>query len=373
MDVMKNRHHTPDLHYTGRTKQMAMLAAGLPRDRFEVQIGVVGGDGNASATVMADMLHQQGSAVHVLGKPRRFDPRCLWSLRRLLRRFHPDVVHAWSTPCLHCAALVTARSPVPIVANNVLGSSTRGLRGLWESWFLKSPARIIARGQAEADRYVSAGAAAAKIIALAPAVAQFPAPAEPVEHDALLFERGRRFVLCAGSLETQRGFRNAIWTLDILRIIFDDLHLLVLGDGPDRANLERFALRNQLANRVHFLGSRLDVHAFLNRAEMVWVPSLDDCGRSITLEALAAGKPVVASNVPCLREIIHDGETGFLIPPGDKVALGRRTRELLRNPDLASRMGEAGRRQVASFTPARLIKRVAEIYDEVEAGRHRAM
>jgi len=176
-----------------------------------------------------------------------------------------------------------------------------------------------------------------------------------------------RFVLCAGSMEPHRGFRNAIWTLDILNILFDDLHLLLLGDGPDRANLERFAQGIQLRDRVHFVGARADVRPFLERAALIWVPSLGDCGLTITLEALAAGKPVVASNVPSLRAIIRDGETGFLIPPGDKVALGRRTRELLRNPDLARRMGEAGRRFAASYTPGNFIARIAEVYRGIAA------
>jgi glycosyltransferase involved in cell wall biosynthesis len=352
----------PNLRYTGAAKQLAMLGIGLPSDRFQVQVAVLQ---SAPESGIAALLKQHGIAARVLGQGRRFDPLCLWRLRQLLRSSRPDLVHVWGDSCLRWVTLAAPRSVLPMIVTDALASPRMGGGALWERWLLRKPNRIIARGQTEADRYLRAGVPPAKIIRVAPVAATLPFPHEPGQRH--LFQAGRRFVLCAGSLEIQRGFRNAIWSLDILRIIFEDLNLLVLGDGPERDSLQRFAKGIQLAERVHFLGPRADIRPFLDLTELVWVPSLEDCGVAVTLESQAAGKPVVASNVPRLREIIRDGETGFLIPPGDKVALGRRTSELLRNPDLARRMGEGARRRVAPFTPARLIERYAEIYVEAAA------
>jgi len=115
---------------------------------------------------------------------------------------------------------------------------------------------------------------------------------------------------------------------------------------------------------LSFLGPQEDMADLLARATLVWVPSLGDTGLHFTLEAMAAGKPVVATNVPSLREIIVDGQTGFLIAPGDKVALARRTRELLRDPELARRMGEAARRRALAFSADRFVERSAAVYRE---------
>jgi glycosyltransferase involved in cell wall biosynthesis len=79
---------------------------------------------------------------------------------------------------------------------------------------------------------------------------------------------------------------------------------------------------------------------------------------------MAAGRPVVASRLPELTEIIVDGETGFLVPPGDKTALARQTRRLLEDADLARRLGEAGRRRAAEcFSLARLIQQCSGLYE----------
>jgi glycosyltransferase involved in cell wall biosynthesis len=364
---MRILHLMPSLHYSGAAKQMATICLGMPRDRFEIAIGALGGNADGRDSSLADLLRSQDISVHVLGKTRRFDPLCLWNLRQLLKSFRPDLIHAWGASCVRSLTLAAVRSAIPVVAANALALWPKSPRALWRSWLLTRPARIIACGQAEADRYLQAGVSACKIIPVAPAIAQLPLPPDSANAARSLPQEGKRYALCAGSMETHKGFRNAVWSLDILKFLFDELHLVLVGDGPDRANLERFAQGIQLDARVHFFGACADVRPFLDRADLVWVPSLGDCGVHITLEAMAAGKPVVASNVPSLREIIRNGETGFLIPPGDKVALGRRTRELLRNPDLARRMGEAGRRQVASLTPAYLVERVAEIYCDVAA------
>jgi glycosyltransferase involved in cell wall biosynthesis len=254
-----------------------------------------------------------------------------------------------------------------MVAANVLAPWGKNPAGLWQRWLLKRPARIIARGQAEADRYLQAGLSADRVVPLAPAISHLPGHPDSAERARSLAPDGRKYVVCAGSMETRKGFRNAIWALDILRILFDDVHLVLVGDGPDRANLERFVRGIQLEDHVHFFEACADIRPFLQRADLVWVPSLGDGGVHMTLEALAAGKPVVASDVPSLREIIRDGDSGFLVPPGDKIALSRRTRELLRNPDLARRLGEAGRRQVASLTPEYLLERLNDIYRGVAA------
>jgi glycosyltransferase involved in cell wall biosynthesis len=157
---------------------------------------------------------------------------------------------------------------------------------------------------------------------------------------------GKRFILCVGRLERNKGFHDAIWAFDILRHVHPDLHLVIVGAGPDRERLERFREYAEMRERVWLPGEVSSVSALMRQAEVVWSPGRVDTGRQVVLEAMAAGKPVVASRFPGLAELITDGETGMLVPAEDQPMLARATHQLLNDPDLRARMGESARRRV---------------------------
>jgi glycosyltransferase involved in cell wall biosynthesis len=98
----------------------------------------------------------------------------------------------------------------------------------------------------------------------------------------------------------------------------------------------------------------------------VWLPSRADRGATSALEAMAAGRPVVASRWPGLAEVVADGETGVLVPPGDKAALARETRLLLDDSERRRRMGEAGQRRAADrFSVGAMVGAFESLYAEV--------
>src|SRR5262249_18324101 len=128
---------------------------------------------------------------------------------------------------------------------------------------------------------------------------------------------------------------------------------------------ETFAAAVQVLAGVHFTGADADVPALMSRAEVVWVPGRVECGMQVVLEAMAAGRPVVASNWPRLAELIREGETRYLVPPGDKTAIARQTQGLLTDAALRRSMGEAARRRVAEhFRADKLAERCARVYLE---------
>jgi glycosyltransferase involved in cell wall biosynthesis len=176
-------------------------------------------------------------------------------------------------------------------------------------------------------------------------------------------------VVGVGPLEPGKGFRDAVWALDILRGLYDDLHLVLLGRGPDEARLREFARVIHAAARVHFAGPQPEVSNWLAAAELVWVPDRVEASLNAALEAMAAARPVVASRLPELAEAVDDGETGLLVPPGDKAALARQTRRLLDDPALRQRLGEAGRRRAAErFSAAGMVRRYAQLYGVAKGG-----
>jgi glycosyltransferase involved in cell wall biosynthesis len=170
--------------------------------------------------------------------------------------------------------------------------------------------------------------------------------------------------LCIGPVEAYKGFREAVWAMDILRHVDDNLHLVVAGTGSDRPRVMEFARAIGVTDHVHFVGPIADPGLLLGRADVVWVPSLADRGHGAALEAMAAGRPVVASRWPGLAQIVAEGETGHLVEPNNKAALARPTHALLEDAEARRRMGESGRRRVAEhFPPAGLALACARLYD----------
>jgi glycosyltransferase involved in cell wall biosynthesis len=235
-----------------------------------------------------------------------------------------------------------------------------------DRWVLRSgDCRIVAGGPVEAERYRQAGLPGARIVQVPPGV---PMPARRAEDDdavraALGLPAEVRLLAGVGPLEPARGLYDAVWALDILKYIYKNVHLVLVGRGSDRARLERFARSLDVTGQVHFVGVRPDVARILGLAEIVWVPARSAGGVNAALEAMAAGRPVVACRLPGLAEVIRDGETGFLHPAGDKAALARQTRQLLDDADLRERMGRAGRERAATcFSVEAMVRRYAELY-----------
>jgi glycosyltransferase involved in cell wall biosynthesis len=354
----------PNLEYNGAARQLTLLAASLPHDRFTVRVCVLG-----PAGPWAKDLRRAGVDVEVFGWRRWLDPQPLLALRRSLADFRPDVLHAWRLPALRPLALLPGTHRLPLLVSNVF-ETPGGLPRSWlDRWLLHRANRVTARGPAEAARLRLLGLREDRIVPLQPAVAGVTdvAPHAAICRD-LGLSPGSCWLVVVGPLESRKGFRDAIWAFDLLRHPHGKLHLLLVGQGPDRPRLERFARSIQVNDRVRFVGAVPDVLTVLARAEVVWVPSRVDTGYNVVLEAMAAGCPVVASRWPGLAALVIEGETGFLIRPGDKASLARRTRRLLDDAALRRRLGEAGRQRVEDhFSREAAVARLANLYETVGA------
>jgi glycosyltransferase involved in cell wall biosynthesis len=165
-----------------------------------------------------------------------------------------------------------------------------------------------------------------------------------------------RVLLCVCRLEPQKGVDVAIEALEHI----PDAHLVVLGEGPQRAELERLA-----GPRVHLLGRVPDVAAWLRRAELLLHPVRWEGFGLALLEAMLASLPVVGTRVSSIPEIVVDGETGLLVPPDDPSALAAAVNRVLAEP---GDYGEQGRaRARAEFSVARMTDRTLAVYERALA------
>jgi glycosyltransferase involved in cell wall biosynthesis len=148
------------------------------------------------------------------------------------------------------------------------------------------------------------------------------------------------------------------------------LRFVLVGAGPARPRLEALARAEGIDRLTTFMGERRDVSDLMEGFDLFVQPSLWEGFGVTVLEAMAAGLPIVASRVGGIPEIVREGETGSLVPPGDERALAEECRRLLREPELACRMGAAGRARLEeSFDIDRLVDETATLYRDLLARR----
>lgn len=141
------------------------------------------------------------------------------------------------------------------------------------------------------------------------------------------------------------------------------LHLLIIGDGDLRGQLETEAKALGLQKRVHFLGFRPDVLDWVAATDVFVLPSVAEPFGIALVEAMALGKPTVAVDVGGPLEIVEDGVTGLLVAPADPHSLALAMQRLLDQPKLAQAMGQAGRQRAAEhFSAAAMARRTEEVY-----------
>ncbi|HEX4346654.1 MAG TPA: glycosyltransferase [Vicinamibacterales bacterium] len=172
-----------------------------------------------------------------------------------------------------------------------------------------------------------------------------------------------RRVVTVANLRPEKGHDVLVEAAaDVVRV-FPDATFALAGDGPERARLERLVRDRGLAGAFTFHGHVENVSAHLDAADIFVLPSTSEAFPNSLLEAMAAGLPVVASDVGGVPEMVSDGQTGHLVPPGDSRALATRLLTLMREPDEALRMGDAGRSAVVSrFSFDRMVAAFERVY-----------
>jgi glycosyltransferase involved in cell wall biosynthesis len=351
---MKILHVIDTLDRGGSARQVRLLAPALASAGCAVEVCCLD-----LGSRHVEALRAAGIRVHVLGWTRWLDATALLELRRLVRGSGYDTIHVWRLAALRCVA-VAARETLPrVVVSSPLPRT--GRLNWWDRWALRRVRCIALAGESERQQCADNGLADLSWQTVSAAV-----PLEGHSPPSAVPSYPWR-IACAGRLERGRGFRESVWAVDILRQVEADAHLLIAGAGTRRPDLREMIDRLAIDN-AHLLDPKVDAAELLAVADVCWVPSRVDAGRQTALEAMALGRAVVASNVPCLRELIRDGATGCLVPPGDPVALARRTLALLRDPELRERLGQAARQEVrARCGLAQVVSRWQGLYNDFAA------
>ena len=357
----------PTLDRSGAEKQVVLLAKGLPRDRFRVEVAALTRLGPLEAELRAADI-----PVSLIGKPLKIDPFSLLRLTRFLKDRKFDVVQTWVFAANSYGRAAAHRAGVPVIVTAEMAVDLWKSRGhlAIDRYLCGWCDKVVGNSNAVVDFYRKAGIPEAKLAMIPSGIESGDPPAMNVDRAAVRAEFGWPsdvpVALFAGRLMPQKGVDDLIAALDLLQHVRPQLKTIIAGAGPLRSELEETAHAFQLDERVKFVGHRDDVPRLLAASDLVVLPSLYEGMPNIVLEAMRYKKPVVATAAPGTTEVVIDGVTGLLVPIKSFQELAKAIRKVIDEPDLARKLGEAGRARVeAEFGVERMIERFAELYETI--------
>jgi len=194
--------------------------------------------------------------------------------------------------------------------------------------------------------------------------AKYLRPYDPNLKNALGISEDARILGTVARLDPIKNQKMMIKALKIVRQIYPETFLIIVGDGPEREELENLASEIQLSSHVIFTGFREDAHLFYRIMNIFLLSSFSEGTAMTILEAMATGLPCIVTDVGGNPEIVENGETGFVVPNNDEKVLAEKINYLLGNEIMMKKMGKAGRRRFEeNFTVKKMVKSYQAIYD----------
>ncbi|HKU63224.1 MAG TPA: glycosyltransferase [Gemmatimonadales bacterium] len=353
----------------GADQQLLSAALGLRQRGHEVRI--------VSLTPLGEMgarARAAGLPTESLEMRRGFaDPRGLARLARLVRAWRPVVLHSHMLHANFLARAVRLVAPVPAVVStihNIYEGGRLRMLGYRLTNGLVDHMTIIS--QAAAERFVGEGIVPAALLEVVPNGVDTeryrlvpPGTRERLRQSLGL---GAEFTwLAVGRFEAAKDYPNMLRAFARVRAARREAVLLLVGRGSLQPETESLAAELGLEGAVRFVGTREDVPEFMTAADGYVMSSAWEGMPMVLLEAAAARLPIVATRVGGNQEVVRDGETGLLVPPGDDEALGTAMLRLMALPEAERRaMGARGHDHVRQhYGLARVVDRYEAVYREV--------
>jgi glycosyltransferase involved in cell wall biosynthesis len=353
----------------GTERQVTNLALGIDPLQFDLHL--------ACLCYMGELLEE----LKTLRAPRPefrigslYSPRTLWQAIRLayyVRRNLIQVVHSYGFYPNVFTVPVARLAGASIVVASIrdTGDLLTPMQTRLQKLVCRFADCVLVNADAIRDRLIEQGYDPGKIVVIRNGIA--PSNFARRERSAVLraelgFPPSARLVAVFSRLNPMKGVEYFLDAAFILAERFPDVRFLVAGDGGSKKELEDRACRLGLGSRIVFTGFRSDVRDLLSEAAISVLPSLSEGTSNTLLESMAAGIPVVATNVGGNPEVIEDGISGLLVPPRDSAAIAAAVGRLLEDEELSSRLGQAGMRRVSDlFSLSRSVHETEHLYQRL--------
>ncbi|ELP31746.1 glycosyltransferase family 4 protein [Rhodopirellula baltica] len=361
----------PTMDRGGAEKQVVLLAKGLHELGHDVRVFLLTRDGHRS-----EDLRAAGVPVVLIGKCFKMDPTALIRLKKQLVDFAPDIVHTWlfAANSFGRVAAKWAGVPVIIASERCVDPWKTGWHFLIDRRLQKISQAITTNSSGVQDFYAANGLDPAQFVVIPNGVESIDSTKTQAIDREEAFRRlevasERRLIVAVGRLWPQKRIRDLIWAGELLATARGDTTLVVIGDGPQREELLRHRDSVSAPLHVRFAGQREDVGELLPHADQFWIASEYEGQSNAVIEAMLAGVPVIASNIPGNRDLVIDKETGWLFDVGDEADLVRLSLAAFNDPDGSQRIAEQARQHIVDeFSLDAMIRRHVMLYEKLLVG-----
>ena len=371
------------LNIGGPAIHVVLLSAGLDRRRFESIL--VSGSENPGEGSMLDYALSHGVQPAIIPEivgefslgPREM--RALVRLYRLIRQERPQIVHTHTAKAGFVGRLAARLARVPVVVHTFHGHVLQGYYGPSKTQLLRRMERglacltdrIVTVSEQVKRDLVTYGVAAADHIQVISLGLELDPFLDSGRYHGIFRREWQltgteRLVGIVGRLFPIKNHHLFLEAAAVVAGKDPSARFVIVGDGTLRPALESYAEEMGIADRVIFTGWRRDLPNIYADLDVLAVTSNNEGTPVSAIEAMAAGCPVVATHVGGLPDLIQEGKTGYLVPPGDAPALATAWLRVLQQPEMARRMGETARRTARErFSAQRLVTDMEQLYLEL--------
>lgn len=340
---IKVLHIIPDLGVAGAEKLVTDLVLNQNKEKFKIKVISLYA---RQSSHFADSLIEKGNDVIFLNKQKGFDLTLIYQLIKVFLKERPDVIntHRYVMPYVMFPAMICnikARfHTVHNIAQKELTRTGRIIQGIAYKYFGFKPIAI----SDIIDRTINDvyNISDSTIIYNGINFKEYNLPNKKRKD-------GKFYILHIGRFEPQK---NHLAILDTMRLLFQNHKnaiLLLVGDGTLKKECERRTLELGLSKNVEFYGIRSDIPEIMSTSDLFILPSLWEGNPIVLLEAMAAGLPIVASNVGGIPDIVENGVNGILLEVSDIEGIGRAISWIIENPQDAANYGKNNIKKVRTF------------------------
>lgn len=358
-----------ELDVGGAERCLVELVCGLDRARFQSKVFILGKRPPAPHDSLYVRLEQAGVPFACFdGNSAISSPRVVLGLVRQLRAFQPDLLQTFLWHANLLGRVAARLAGVRHVVSGIRVAEHRGTWRLrWDRWTDRWVERHVSVSEAVADfSRVEGRLPAEKIVVIPNGVdlARFNgvAPADMTQFGVPI---GARTLVYVGRLDPQK---RVDWLLELLTHTFKaahHCHLVIVGEGSERGRLERLAREYGLDTRVHFAGFRRDIPEILAGSQLLVLPSAWEGMPNVILEAMASSRPVVATDVEGVRELLGPEASRQVAPAGSWRLFSDHLLALLDDAHLCAKLGAANHERASQYSLASMIDRYGALYEEL--------
>jgi glycosyltransferase involved in cell wall biosynthesis len=350
----------------GAEKVTLLLSRELQGQGQEVYLGLLA-DQQGKYRETKEAAKNWGLKVQVFPCSGRLDPRAILAIRGFLKREKIAVLHAHGYKANFYALAGSAGLKIKklTTCHNWLGTSAKmNFYRRLDQKLLRFFDTIAVVAETLERQVKSSGVAEAKVKLVANGV-ELRAAAGNIKdlRAAWGLAEKNKVIGTVGRLSSEKGLDVLLAAAVAVSEKYPNLKIILVGDGPERENLRSLAAKNNLSDKVIFTGKQSNVRDWLELMDIFVLPSLDEGMPLALLEAMAAGRPVIASRVGAIGQIMADGRGGMLVTAGDGEALAKAILKLLDEPVAAGNLAKQGREIVSrEFSAAKMADQYLRIY-----------